>query len=217
MVDRLRAAGAGPEEIIENTVTATLWEVGELWERGEVGVGQEHLATAVCERIVHYVFPPAVSDLDGTRRILMVSAPGNRHSLGPRIVSHILESRKYLVDYLPGETPVDEMVAFAELTRPRVVGISLCVDQQVDGVRDLVQRLRGVLPRVKTMVGGFVRDKKTLAGRCGADASPATMEEAFSVLEGWLSPVERTLGEEVFPALLWSTESSARKDPRSEG
>ena len=204
VVDRLLEAGAGRDSIVLEVVSGALRQVGELWEKGEIGVGQEHLASAICERIVHYLFPPVVHAIDGTRRILMVNAPGNRHSIGPRIVGQILESRHYLVDFLPGETPIDEMVAFAELTRPRVIGISLFSDRQIPAVNELITKLRSTLPRVRVMVGGFVRDKRTLAEMCSADASPVAMEEVFSVLEDWLVPAERSLGEDVIPRLLRS-------------
>lgn len=202
VVDRLRGRGIPVDRIIQQVLTPALWRVGDLWEHGEIGVGQEHLATAVCERIVVYLFPPVVRGLNGTQRILMANAPGNRHFLGPKIVSHILESRKFQVDCLPGETPIPEILAFADLTRPRVVGVSLNMASQVAPTKELADQLRALLPKVRIMVGGFVVDRHDLAGRCGADAAPLTMDETFAVLDEWLVPPDPPLSNSVLPTLL---------------
>lgn len=184
VVDRLRTEGATAEDMVERIILPTLVAVGGPWERHEIGVGQEHLATSVCERIIHHLFPPVVSGLDGTKRVLLLNSPGNRHSLGPRILANILEKRRFYVDFLGGDTPAEEALEFARITHPRAVGISLSIDDQVPATRALIGRIREVLPRTKFLVGGAALDLDPV--RCGADAAPRGFRQVVATLEEWL-------------------------------
>ena len=39
-------------EIDDEVIAPALWLVGELWERGEITVADEHLATEICMRVL---------------------------------------------------------------------------------------------------------------------------------------------------------------------
>jgi methanogenic corrinoid protein MtbC1 len=39
-------------QIDEEIITPALWLVGELWERGEISVADEHIATEICIRVL---------------------------------------------------------------------------------------------------------------------------------------------------------------------
>ncbi len=200
VIDRMRRRNLSAEEIVSTLIHPTLTTVGELWEKHEIGVGQEHLATAVCERAVEYLFPVVVRGLDGTRRVLLLPAPGNRHALGIRILSHVLESHRYYVDFLGSETPAEEVVSFARITRPRVVGLSLSISDQIPATRDVINRLRNALPGVRILAGGSAKHED-LGSATGADAAPANVAETLMVLEQWFTPHFGPISETVLPSL----------------
>jgi methanogenic corrinoid protein MtbC1 len=45
-------AGLSAAEIDDAIITPAMWLVGELWARGEIGVGEEHVATEITMRVL---------------------------------------------------------------------------------------------------------------------------------------------------------------------
>ena len=84
----LLEAGASLSDIVADVLAPAQTRVGELWERGEWSVAQEHTATAVTEAAVSALWVmTARRQLSGGPRVAVACAEGEWHALPPRIAA----------------------------------------------------------------------------------------------------------------------------------
>src|SRR5919202_993809 len=84
------------DDVRFDLITPALAEVGARWERGAIGVADEHLASSVCEWLLFNLAGRASREAATGRRAATGSraivgcSDGELHSLGARIVAHVL-------------------------------------------------------------------------------------------------------------------------------
>ena len=99
ILEEATGAGIRSVDILLATVTSLLYEVGEAWKRAAMTVEEEHRFTAFCDALYERI--AVVSDVsdadapfaDGWTDALLMNAPGNRHTLGARILALWLTSQ----------------------------------------------------------------------------------------------------------------------------
>ncbi|MEO8585190.1 MAG: cobalamin-dependent protein [Acidobacteriota bacterium] len=168
------ARGADPALLARDLVQPALEEVGRLWEKGGIGIAEEHLATALvaraflmnasCEK-----FPPL-----GAPRLVLACLVGEFHELGVRLAAEIGRREGWQVEVLGANVPRDSALEYVALREPEAVGLSLSLAGHVVEAAALIGRIRSVAPGAKILVGGvaFRRDP-SLAEATGADACVA--------------------------------------------
>ncbi len=189
------ALGIQPVDLLIGLLQPALYEIGELWARGEVTVAAEHrfstmvdnLTTLVLDRLSHDRGPRPVEAPD----YLLVNADGNYHTLGTRIVQLLLQScDRTTVVILPG-LPSREVLELARSLRPRTLGVSISRPAQIRGLREisagLAERPEGERPRL--VVGG-------LPIKAGLQLDPALGAEAVPDPRTLIATPGRTTGAE---------------------
>ncbi len=90
-----------PVDILVGLVAPMLYEIGEDWKRGAITVAEEHRFSTFCEHLCELVDAkvkvPVSAGVMNTDRaeIMIVNAPGNRHTLGIRFVKLWLEEQRH--------------------------------------------------------------------------------------------------------------------------
>src|SRR5690606_13780048 len=69
-------AGASAELLLEDVLRPTLVEVGRMWQRGEIHVGEEHQATRIAERIHAAIAARGPRAASRGRRLLAATVGG---------------------------------------------------------------------------------------------------------------------------------------------
>src|SRR5688500_9453533 len=103
--------GADPQDVYLDVLAPALYEIGIRWERDEISVGAEHLASSVTESVM--------AELAGrmrrgapSRGAAVVACVGEElHRLGSRVVADFLEAEGWDVDYLGAMVPVESILA----------------------------------------------------------------------------------------------------------
>ncbi len=151
-----------------------LYEVGLLWERNQITVAQEHLATAVCQTLLTRFYLEAAQSAKPTGRKALFAAVGeSEHALGLRIVADAFELAGWQVQFLGANTPVDGLIAQIESFRPEIVGLSVSLVQQLPGLQRAIQAIRAELRSTcpTILVGGLPTNQcPHVWRRIGADA-----------------------------------------------
>ena len=151
----------------------SLKNIGGLWERGQISVALEHLASAIIHRLIscqylRYVMTPQTK---GT--VVIAAAQNELHDIGARIVSDILEMEGWKVYFVGANTPNRELMKLIRDVRPDLLGISVVVPTHLLYVEELIRQIRSdaMLSRMNIMVGGpaFVISEN-LWRQIGADA-----------------------------------------------
>jgi methanogenic corrinoid protein MtbC1 len=186
-----RQATADPRKLRDlytEAVTPALYEIGSLWETGQVTVAQEHRASEIMSRVVD-VCSQAFSRSDRTKgRAFVSAAPGERHSLGARIVADILEIDGWDVTYVGATSPSDDLVHLAAATRPDVIGISVAMPSNLPRLAMLIRKMRELphLASARIMVGGWLLvTEPDLWRLVGADAGAADAGGALELADAW--------------------------------
>ncbi|MCJ2011490.1 B12-binding domain-containing protein [Methylobacterium sp. J-076] len=135
----------------------------------------QHLVTRF--RIDDEAFP-----LNGKRRVLLMGAPGERHTFGVRIIEQFLRRAGWIVSIGLSSSP-DEIAALVASEWFAVVGLTLSDETRVEPLAQAIRSVRAVsLNRgIGVMVGGPVfLAQPELVARVGADAS--AVDAATAVL-----------------------------------
>lgn len=139
-VERLLAAGTTLRALYVEVFQASLYEVGQRWERGEVSVAVEHVATSITEDLLAMVFPRAA----------------RRPRLGRKanIIADTLEASGWDVEFTAAGTTNEELVALFVRTRPDFVALSVSVRTNLPKLEQAVRALCAEAPAARIVVGG---------------------------------------------------------------
>ncbi len=163
--------------------------LGRLWERGEITVAHEHYTTAITQLSMSLLYPRLVSNRPVLGRSLVATCVGNeRHDLGIRMVSDLLEQEGWRTAYLGGDVPHADVVETVAQHRADVLAVSATMAGHVRDVVDLIAVLRADerCARVRVLVGGrpFVLNPR-LAAAVGADGWAPGAREALTLCHEW--------------------------------
>lgn len=134
----------------------SLYAVGDLWERNRISVAREHLATAVTEGLLNQVYPVLFDgEREQTGKSVVVSCAANEfHQIGGKMVADLFEYHGWEGHFLGAGTPVDEMLAFIEETKPDMVGLSLSVYFNLASLKTGLAAIRANFRNLDILVGG---------------------------------------------------------------
>jgi len=156
-------AAVGAARFASDVACPLLREIGARWERGELSVASEHLATATLRSmlgaVLHHIGPSPAG-----LSVLFATPPGERHELGLLMAAITAASAGARPTYLGPDLPIDEILSAIKQTRPHVLALSVvCLD--ADQAKTQLLSLREQIDaRVKIWVGGAGSESIALAG-----------------------------------------------------
>jgi diguanylate cyclase (GGDEF)-like protein len=136
-------------------IAPAMTRIGELWERGDVSVADEHLATAISERALVRLFealrvaPPASRE-----RVLLAAVEGQHHVMGLRMVADVLEGAGFDVKYLGANVPVSSLRRFIFEHEPAITGLAFGMAANVGCLADSISAAHRASPHTRILLGG---------------------------------------------------------------
>ncbi|MFP3913752.1 MAG: B12-binding domain-containing protein, partial [Actinomycetota bacterium] len=182
VVEACLTAGAAPLDVYSTVVAPALRSIGEKWERDELSVADEHMASAVVSRILGRLGPRF--SRRGRRRgtVVVAGPPGERHFLNLCMVADALRMGGYSAVDLGTDLPVEDFESALERHLPvAAVCLGVLNREALEGCRAMVAAARRILPAaVPVIVGGGAVEGDAHAHRLGADraADLGTVVEA---------------------------------------
>ncbi len=160
-----------------------LYRIGELWERNEITVAGEHLATAIIRTLMVECYMSAKLKKPVRRKALLAGVEQNRHVLGLRMVADAYCLAGWSVQYLGADTPTQALIAQTDVFRPDIVGLSASLVQQLRTMKRAIEGLRSELgsqcPAI--IVGGIPTNQIDQVWRwVGADEWNSDAEKVFA-------------------------------------
>lgn len=154
--------GIRPLDFLVGMLQPVLNELGELWANRGLSVAIEHEFSLMAESVAVLVRQKLVASMppgpSSSPEFLLVGADGNYHTLGLRIVEAELLSRGYSTHVsIPG-LPAPEVVSLVQSLKPKVVGVSACLEADLASLRAIRTLLDELEPceRPRLVVGGQV-------------------------------------------------------------
>ena len=151
---RRSVARYGLVGFIDGIAAPFLRAVGDAWHDGTVSIAQEHMATAVVERIVGETAPLLSGDA-GSVSIVIATLEGERHAGGALMAAATAAGEGWRVVYLGADLPAAEIVEMARRTGARAVGISIVASERMARAAAELRELESSLDsRTALIVGG---------------------------------------------------------------
>jgi MerR family transcriptional regulator, light-induced transcriptional regulator len=148
-------AGITTAEIDEKIITPALWLMGELWERGEISVADEHLATEIAMRVLALQREAErVAEARRAHRVMLATPAGERHVVALRMVSNLLSGAGYWIVMLGADVPAEALVASVLRHRPDVICMSATMPMVSGQVLESIAQVQAAWPRAQFVIGG---------------------------------------------------------------
>jgi methanogenic corrinoid protein MtbC1 len=147
-------AGTELRTLYLDLVQRSLYDVGELWERGRVSVATEHLATAITESLLNLVYPRLFRQPRLDRRAVVTCTANELHQIGGKMVADLFELNGWRGYFLGANTPVRDLLNFIQEQRADVVALSLTVYFGLDVLLNAATEIHAQFPAMPILVGG---------------------------------------------------------------
>ena len=183
---RLIEGGADPTWVLEDGMAVAMFDLGEMWKRGEVFL-PEVVASAEVFKACNAIVEPALLAKRGdgertTQVVVLATVKGDLHDLGKNMVGAMLRTAGFDVVDLGKDVSADTIVAAIREHAPAIVGMSALLTTTVPYQKTVIERLvsEGIREQVKVIVGGAPVTPEW-AERIGADGYANNAPEAVDM------------------------------------
>lgn len=180
------ATGVSLHDIYLHVFQPTQHEIGRLWQRNEIGVGDEHLATAITQLVMSQLYPMLFSGPRRRHTFVSACVGGELHEIGARMVADFFEMEGWKTYYLGANTPISGIIKSIRERKADVVGISVTISHNVAAAEQVIRGIRSeaACRDTKVMVGGYpFRLSPDLWKTIGADGFAADAAGAIILAE----------------------------------
>jgi len=187
-IDALIDSGHSFEDICEDVIRPAMHEIGDLWERGVIGVADEHLASSISETVLALMGAIAKAPPDARPRALVCCTDGETHSIGPRMVAEAFAALDWSVQFLGASTPPDEVARIVAQRNVDVLALSTTMASNLPAAAETIGLVRKAAPSARIVVGGqaYGGDERR-AREVGADHYESTLRGLAERVEGLLA------------------------------
>lgn len=178
-------SGVGADRIYLQVLHPAMHDIGRLWERAQLSVAQEHLATQITQsvlaQIAHELVPGR--DTGRGRTALAACTPGERHVLGAQMVADFLEADGWRAEIVPAGATADELARRARDTDATLVALSTALPHNLLAAAHAFSVIRHVPHRPLLIAGGQAYGGDAERARVvGADAFAADPEALLAIV-----------------------------------
>jgi excisionase family DNA binding protein len=182
VVEAAFASGMTPADFYCEVLTPALYNIGELWQKGKLGVEDEHLASAVAAGVIGRLGPRFARRGRTKGTVVLAMPEGERHHLGLAMLADILRSNGYRALNLGADTPASALVAaLRQVEDLSAVAIGVVNADRRAAATSLIKAVRRSFGGVPVVVGGAAVPDEEAALSLGADGG-ATDARAVGAL-----------------------------------
>jgi methanogenic corrinoid protein MtbC1 len=185
-VQRLVDHDADPKWILEQGMAVAMFDLGEMWKRGEVFLPEVVASAAIFKACNELVEPALLAKKDPNAEanalVLMCTVKGDLHDLGKNMVGAMLRTSGFDVHDMGKDVNADKIMAAIDELKPQILGMSALLTTTVPYQETVIKKLvaAGMRDRVKIMVGGAPVTPEW-AEKIGADGYANNAPEAVEI------------------------------------
>lgn len=144
----------GNSAVIDDVLEPLLRRIDQLWESGNLRIGQEHFASAGIRAFLMYLVRSLARQADGPM-IVITTPAGQLHEIGALLVSATAAARGWAPLYLGPNLPATEIAAALECTGAKTLGLSIVYPAGDPCTAKDLNLLAEILPsHTEVLVGG---------------------------------------------------------------
>ena len=134
--------GVPLSEVFESVIGKVQREVGDLWCRGELQVGQEHEVTEVVRDLIAELGRRHAFSKRSGAPIVAACVPGELHDIGLRMVISLLRAHGRVVHFLGASVEVPFLLEETIRRQPALVLLSASMNERLPQLRETVRAVR---------------------------------------------------------------------------
>ena len=183
---RLMDTGADPKWVLEEGMAVAMFDLGEMWKRGEVFLPEVVASAEVFKRCNAIIEPILLAqqdpDAEASVLVLMCTVKGDLHDLGKNMVGAMLRTSGFDVHDMGKDVSADRIIEAIEELHPQILGMSALLTTTVPYQETVIKRLvaAGLRDKIKIMVGGAPVTPEW-ADKIGADGYANNAPEAVEI------------------------------------
>lgn len=154
IIDRLIAQEADILTVYQDFFQRSLYDIGEMWEKNEISVASEHLATSITGNLMTLFYPVIFSAEKKGYKAIITCLAHEYHQIGAKMVADIFEIEGWDTYFLGANTPAKELLRFISENEPDVLAISLAIYSNYPRLMELIKLVQEHYPDLLIMVGG---------------------------------------------------------------
>ena len=184
--ERLLANEVDPTVILEEGMAVAMFDLGEMWKRGEVFLPEVVASAAIFKACNELVEPALLAqkdpDAESNALVLMCTVKGDLHDLGKNMVGAMLRTSGFDVHDMGKDVNAEKIMSAIDELRPQILGMSALLTTTVPYQETVIKKLTeaGMRDRVKIMVGGAPVTPEW-AEKIGADGYANNAPEAVEI------------------------------------
>jgi methanogenic corrinoid protein MtbC1 len=152
IVKDLLDEGVDLKEIYVELFQKALYRIGKLWDKNEITIPEEHMATQIIEALLSK-FSPAVS-ADSNLKVVVTCIDKEFHEIGAKMVANIFELNGWKTFYLGASVPLRELTKFINNSDPQIIALSWSLYLNLARFLEMIDTLTKLFPTKKIIVGG---------------------------------------------------------------
>lgn len=176
--------GTNVRELYNHVLRPAMNEIGRRWQMDEIGVAEEHFATAVTQMVMSQLRPHFQRSPRRDLRMLATAAAGDLHEIGVRMVADLFEIDGWDAIYLGANMPVPDVLTTIIERDVHIAAISASSVVNLAALGETIDAIRSTpgCEHVRVLVGGPPFNRvPTLWKEMGADGSARDADEAVAV------------------------------------
>jgi 5-methyltetrahydrofolate--homocysteine methyltransferase len=174
-----------PKEIFIESLTKSMEEVGEKFERDEYLI-PDMLASAECVGVAMDILSPYLmkAGVKSKGKFVIATVAGDLHDIGKNIVAIMLKGAGYQIIDLGTDVSVERIIGAVKENEAPFIGLSALLTTTMRVMGEVVKNLEqeGLRDRVKVLIGG-APTSAAFAQEIGADAYCKDAFDAIDVLK----------------------------------
>ena len=151
----------------QGVILPALYEVGRQWSENIITVGQEHLATSICQRVMAVHYPKILHNVHySSKSVLIACSPHELHEVGAIMLSDFLELEGINSLFIGANSSNESIIKKIKIESPMAIAISTTIVGNILELKKLIQEIRDdrETAEIKIVVGGqsFLSDPSLL-------------------------------------------------------
>lgn len=132
----------------------SLYEVGRRWERNEISVATEHLATSITENLLTLGYPRLFGRAHKPLSAVVSCVANEFHQLGGQMVADTLELNGWHGYFLGPNVPLGDLLSFLEDKQPDILVLSISVFFNMPALTAALEAISARFPALRIFAGG---------------------------------------------------------------
>ena len=173
--------------IFQKIIVPCMVEIGMAWYRGDIRITTEHFASAFVRGKLLTMFQ-AYPSRRNMPNILVGCGPEEQHEIGSLMLSVMLRSSGFRVEYLGPDIPLDDLAEYARYEHPDMVVLTASMESTAEELIKINGKLARLHPAPELGFGGqaFV-EKPELRRRIPGIYLGDTLEQGASAVQSLFS------------------------------